>query len=119
MKTSTFLLLAAVVGGTLQNRDKISHWLNQPPVIAHIAGNYDVILYTTTWCGYCAKTRRYLAENNIRYTDWDVEHSEKGRIDYERFGRKGIPIVVINGETVIFGYSPEKISEALNKIGRS
>jgi glutaredoxin len=116
MKTSTFLLLAAVVGGTLQNRDKISHWLNPPPVISHLSENYEVILYTTTWCGYCAKTRKYLTENNIKYTDLDVEHSEKGRKDYEHLGRNGIPIVMINGKTVIHGYNPEKISEALNNI---
>ena len=114
MKTTTFLLLVTVLGGTLQNRDKISHWLNPQPVIANVAGNYDVVLYTTTWCGYCAKTRKYLAENNIKYTDFDVEHSEKGRKDYERLGRNGIPIVVINGKTFIHGYSPKKISEALN-----
>jgi mycoredoxin len=116
MKTITFLLLATVAGGTLQNRDKISHWLNPPPVIAHVAGNYDVVLYTTTWCGYCAKTRKFLSDNHIRYTDFDVEHSEKGRKDYQRLGGNGIPIVVINGDTVIHGYSPEKISEALEAL---
>ena len=56
---------------------------------------------------------------NKGYTDFDVEHSEKGRKDYQRLGGNGIPIVVINGKTVIHGYSPKKISEALNDTGSS
>ena len=114
MKTSTFFVLIAVLGGTLQNCDKINHWINPPPTISHLPENYEVILYSTTWCGYCAKTREYFAENHIKYTDLDVEHSEEGHRDYERLGGNGVPIVLINSETLIHGYSPEKISEALN-----
>jgi glutaredoxin len=115
MKTSTFVVLVAVGVGILQSRDKIDHWLNPPqPISQEAIKNSKVVLYSTTWCGYCAKTRQYFAENNIKYTDLDVEHSEQGRKDYERLGGNGIPIVVINKETVIHGYSPEKIIEALN-----
>ncbi len=118
MKTSTFFIWVAIAGGTLQNSDKISYWLNPPPVIHHASENNDVILYSTTWCGYCAKTRDYFAENHIKYTDWDVEHSEKGRNDYESMGGNGIPIVVINNENPIHGYNPKKISEALSNTDR-
>ena len=114
MKTTTIFLLVAVVGGALQNCDKINHWINPPPTISHLPENYEVVLYSTTWCGYCAKTRKYFAENHIQYTDLDVEHSERGRSDYKLLGANGIPIVVINNEKPIHGYNPKKISEYLN-----
>jgi glutaredoxin len=114
LKTSTFFLLVAVAGGTLQNRDKITDWFNPPLPILNVSGNNQVILYSTTWCGYCAKTREYFAENHIQFTDLDVEHSEKGRSDYQSLGGHGIPIVVINNEAPIHGYNPKKINEALS-----
>lgn len=116
MKTSTFFLLVAVVGGTLQNRHKIYHWFNPPPALSHVSGTDEVILYSTTWCGSCIKTREYFAENHINYTDLDVEHSEEARRGYESLGGNGVPIVVINNGTPIHGYNPEKMSETLNNV---
>jgi glutaredoxin len=115
MKTSTFFILIAVAGGTLENRDKIAYWLNPPPAISQENGQNEVILYSTTWCGYCAKTRKFFAENHIKYTDLDVEKSEQGRKDYERLGGNGVPIVIINREIAIRGYNPEAITDALNR----
>jgi len=114
LKASTFFLLVAVAGGTLQNRDKIIHWFNPPPPLINVSENNKVILYSTTWCGYCAKTRQFFADNHIQYTDLDVELSERGRSDYQSLGGHGIPIVVINNEAPIHGYNPNKISEALS-----
>jgi len=100
--------------GLFQYRDNIMQWIRPAPVITNASATNDVILYSTTWCGYCAKTRKYLTENHINYTDIDVEHTEKGRSDYARLGRIGVPILVINKDKVIHGYSPESISEALS-----
>lgn len=119
MKTTTLITLVAIAGGIFQNRDKINHWFNPPPAIVYESGQNEVILYSTTWCGYCAKTRKYFSENHIQYTDLDIEHSEKGRNDYERLGGNGVPIVVINNGLPIHGYSPEAIDEALANTGGS
>ncbi len=115
MKTSTFFVLLAVAGGTLENRDKISHWINPPPPLSQNATKKEVVLYSTTWCGYCAKTREFFAENHIKYTDLDVEKSEQGRKEYERLGGNGVPIVIISREIAIRGYNPEAITDALNR----
>ncbi len=113
MSKYSFLLLIALLGGLAQNRDKIAHWLHPSPPKIRVAGQNDVVLYSTTWCGYCAKTREYFAENNIDYIDLDVEKSEEGRRIYQQMGGNGVPIVVVNNDTVIHGYAPDEINAAL------
>lgn len=111
MSKTTLLLLLALVGGLLQNQSKIKHWLNPPP--PRIPGSDKVILYSTTWCGYCAKTREYFADNQIDYQDIDVEQTDEGQTAYQQMGANGVPIVVINNDTVIRGYDPDEINTAL------
>jgi len=72
-----------------------------------------VILYGTTWCGYCQKTREFLAENNITYTEFDIEYSDEGRRRYDAINGSGVPVLEVNS-SVIRGYAPEAILAALN-----
>ncbi|NOS88574.1 MAG: glutaredoxin family protein [Methylococcaceae bacterium] len=110
MPKPALLLLIALLGGLYQNQNQIKNWLNPPPPAA--PGSYNVVLYSTTWCGYCAKMRSYFADHHIRYRDVDVERSEEGIRAYADLGGNGVPIVVI-GKQVIYGYAPEQVDEAL------
>lgn len=111
MSNTRFLLMVALIGGLLQNQAKLRHWLNPPPPI--VQGDNKVVLYSTVWCGYCAKTREYFADNHIEYQDIDVEKTEEGRITYQKMGANGVPIIVINRDTIIRGYDPDEIAMAL------
>ena len=68
----------------------------------------ETILYATSWCGYCKKTRELLREHNIPYTEYDIEKSAKGEREYRALDGNGVPLMVINGE-VVRGYNPRKI----------
>ena len=72
-----------------------------------------VILYGTSWCSYCKKTREFLAENNIAYTEFDIESSDEGRRRYDAINGSGVPVLEVSN-TVIRGYAPEAILAALN-----
>ncbi len=72
-----------------------------------------VVLYGTSWCGYCKKTREFLAANNISYTEFDIEHSAEGRRRYDAINGSGVPVLEVNN-TIIRGYAPEAIWAALN-----
>jgi len=73
---------------------------------------YPVTLYATDWCGYCKKTRKFLAENNIEYQEYDIEKSEEGSRQYKALNGNGVPLLVVN-EEVIRGYNPKAIIAAL------
>jgi glutaredoxin len=78
------------------------------------APGHEVVLYTTSWCGYCARARRFLEANGVAYTEIDVERSEAGRQEYERRGGYGVPMFLIDGRA-IFGLDPEAVVEALTR----
>lgn len=66
----------------------------------------EVVLFATSWCGYCRKARTYLTENKIRYKEIDIE-TEAGSQAYAKAGgRDGIPYLVA-GKVDVRGFSPE------------
>lgn len=75
----------------------------------------NVILYATTWCGYCKKTRAFLAKNNIQYTEYDIETTVRGRDGHEALGGGGVPVLDIKGN-VVYGYSVRKMTSIFKSL---
>ena len=64
----------------------------------------EVVMYSTTWCGYCKKARRYFKQKKIRFKEYDVEKSTKGKKDYKALRGKGVPIILV-GDRRMNGFS--------------
>jgi mycoredoxin len=75
----------------------------------------DIILYATDWCGYCKKTRQFLDENHIQYTEFDIEKSEQGRAQHAALNARGVPVLDIKG-TIIDGYDMKNTKYVLNAL---
>lgn len=75
----------------------------------------NVILYATSWCGYCKKTRAFLSENKINYIEYDIEQSEEGRKQHQALGGNGVPVLDIKG-TVIYGYSVKNMKSVFETL---
>ena len=73
----------------------------------------EVILYTTTRCGYCVKTKNLLNELGVAYVEVDVEHSSEGRRQFDALGGRGVPLLKI-GENIVRGYNPDAVRRLLN-----
>jgi glutaredoxin len=86
-----------------------------PPKDYSYLGKTYVTMYSTSWCGYCAKARRFMDRNQIAYTDLDIEKSEQANRQYESLGGGGIPLIVVNGQ-IIQGYDPDSILRYLDQI---
>lgn len=74
-----------------------------------------VVLYSTSWCGYCAKARELLKKNNVSYVEYDIEKSSKGKQEYDRINGNFVPVMVIDGN-VIRGYDPKTIMEHVERL---
>lgn len=60
----------------------------------------EVILYSTSWCGYCRKARSYMRRNGIAYTEYDIERDRLAKADYQRLGGVGVPFLVKGDQTL-------------------
>lgn len=78
----------------------------------------SVVMYTTRWCTYCAKTREFLNTAQIPFSDHDIEESSIALREFKQHGGRGIPLVIING-TVIEGYDPGAMRSALSAPANS
>ncbi|MDH3219363.1 MAG: glutaredoxin family protein [Gammaproteobacteria bacterium] len=62
-----------------------------------------VVMYSTSWCGYCKQAARHFKKNKIPYTDYDIEKSAKAANEYKKLRGRGVPIILI-GEQRMNGF---------------
>jgi glutaredoxin len=105
------LALALAAAFTWQHRDTVQSWL-YPPQPLVVNPEHKVVLFATSWCGYCAKTRELLRRNNIPYLEYDIEKSATGFAHFQRLSGTGVPLLLI-GTRVIHGFDERAIRAAL------
>jgi len=66
----------------------------------------SVVMYSTSWCGYCKKARQHFKRNNIPYQEHDIEKSKKAAQDYKKLKGRGVPIILI-GKQRMNGFRAE------------
>jgi len=77
----------------------------------------EVVVYTTSWCGWCRKTLAFLDARGVRYVNKDIEANDWNRDELiEKTGRTSIPVVEINGE-IIRGYNAARMEQLLAGSG--
>jgi glutaredoxin len=94
-----------------QNWDRLSGMVDHSAPLA-VTSDHAVVLYATSWCGYCRKARELLRSRGVAFVEHDIERSAEGRRQYEALKGRGVPLLVVNG-TVIRGYSEQAILAAL------
>ena len=75
-----------------------------------------VIMYKTSWCGYCQKAREYLQSISVDLVEYDIERDRARSEEMLRKsgGSRGVPLVDVEG-IIIHGYSPDQMKEAIEK----
>ena len=74
----------------------------------------DITIYTSNTCVFCKAAKQYFKENNIAYTEKNIDE-DKTAVDYliEK-GYRGVPVINIDGEDIV-GFDKKVIEEKLNK----
>ncbi len=76
-----------------------------------------VVVYGTTTCPFCAKTRQYLNERKIAYADLNVDVSDKAQQEFKALKGSAVPVILI-GDRLITGFKPAAIDDALQAVAR-
>lgn len=73
----------------------------------------EVVIYSTPTCHFCVLAKAFFDENNIEYTNHDVQADPaKGQEMVERSGQMGVPVIFI-GEEMAVGFDESRIRELL------
>ena len=88
-----------------------------------IPANTDqIILYSTSWCGYCKAAEKFLKEKGLAYVKKDIEADDNASLEMQakcmRNGAQqcGVPVIDWKGK-VILGYDEEQM-KALWQAGQ-
>lgn len=91
--------------------------------IVHVPGedHGEIMLYTLSTCVWCRKMKKWLNERGYAYSYVDVDQ-EKGPekkvvMDEVRHWNPAcsFPTIVVNGETCLVGFKPEKLKELISR----
>ena len=63
-----------------------------------------VVMYSTSWCGYCKKAKAYFQHNGIRFTEYDIEKDAKAKTEYDKMQASGVPVILV-GKKRMNGFS--------------
>jgi len=77
------------------------------------ASNKKVIMYSTSWCGYCKKARKHFKKNNIAYIDYDIEKNKSAKKRYDKLGGTGVPVILV-GKKRMNGFSASGFDNIYN-----
>ena len=77
-----------------------------------------ITVYTTPTCPWCAKTKEFLKQKKMSYTEKNVVEDEQARDEMiQKSHQMGVPVIDINDKIVV-GFEPEEILAAVAKNHR-
>lgn len=81
------------------------------------ATSNPVIIYSTTWCGYCKMLKQYLDNKGVAWIEKDIESNAAAHeelMDKIQGNFRGVPVSDVNG-TIVLGFDRPSIDAALAK----
>ncbi len=73
----------------------------------------EVVIYSTPTCHFCQLAKEFFNNNNIEYTDYDVQADPaKGQEMVQRTGQRSVPMIFI-GDELVMGFDEARIRELL------
>ncbi len=78
----------------------------------------DVVVYSTSWCGYCRKAKAWLTKKGIPFTEKDIEKDSgaaaelAGKAAAAGVQPNGVPVIDARG-TLILGFDQARLEQVL------
>jgi len=72
-----------------------------------------VVIYTTSSCPWCKRTKAFYKEHKVSFTEKNVEKDPKFAQEMiKKSGQQGVPVSIIGSE-IIVGFDEGKLKKAL------
>jgi glutaredoxin len=95
-----------------------------PPRLPEVRkqGTREVVLFATSWCGYCSKARKFFQSRGVPYTELDLEKDPGAERRLEELARaagiareslQGVPIIFV-GVKVVAGWDEAEVRRLLD-----
>ena len=82
----------------------------------HALAPSKVVMFATSWCPYCAKTRALFNAQGVRFTELDLERDATAEaFQRDVMGLSGFPTIII-GNRVTQGYDEGQILASLKEL---
>lgn len=98
LRITGFALLIAVSALTAcsnSTANTTSYSTEDIQILASRVKAKEVTIYSTSDCLYCNQAKSWLNENNIAFTDCDVETSQQCEKKYKYYKADGVPFIVV------------------------
>jgi len=92
---------------------KINTYTNVTYEESTVSHSQNVVMYSTSWCGYCKKARTYFERKNITYADYDIEKNSTAKEQYKAMGATGVPVILV-GKKRMNGFSEKGFENIYN-----
>jgi glutaredoxin-like YruB-family protein len=103
---------AVVFGSALMKTSKRSGQPSGQIIGEAQAGQPEVVMYSTSWCGYCRAARNFFQANGIQYVELDIEKSREANSTHKKLGGRGVPLITV-GDDVVNGYNQARLQQLL------
>ena len=113
LRAAVLIVIAALgFSGVAFGGSQDAEILKQDPTRSY--GSIDVILYETSWCPWCVKSRELLKELGVSLVEYDIEKEPERNTEMKakNGGRRGVPVIDVEG-TIIPGYDADAIKTAI------
>ena len=84
---------------------------------APASASVPIVMYSTSWCPYCAKARAYFESNHIEYVEHDIEASADAKAEFKRLHGRVVPLILVGRER-LDGFSELSFEFALERASR-
>ena len=87
----------------------------ESPIGSSTTGAARVVMYTTTWCGYCKRLKRMMQDDGIVFDEVDIEQVPGTAEIVEKVnnGNQTVPTLVFRDGTAMTNPSLAKVKEKL------
>lgn len=73
----------------------------------------DVVMYSTTECGYCTQARGWLNQNGFAFTECNMSVDERCVQKFRSYGADGTPFLLVRGYQMKNGFDSDEFLATL------